>query len=168
MPRSIPKTLALVALLSLVVVGCSDDDSPTAPTTFAHSRSVVSGDLELTVSTPKASVAFGDAVAIRIELSNVGDTTQTLDFLRGTPARFGNLTLNVDDVDDLNHHAVSEGERDVYELAAGATITANFSWDQNSRTLRRQVDPGLYSLDASVAFDDRDAIVVRDLYIDID
>lgn len=168
--RSALPVLALVALFALGGVGCSSDDSPTGPSssTFAHASSTTQGGLTLTVSTPRATVAFAEEFQIRMELTNVSDTAQTLDFLRGEPARYGNLLLNIDDTDGLNHDASSEGERDVFELAAGATISATFTWDQVSRTLRRQVDAGVYQVIGVVSFDDRDAIAVRDLYVQID
>lgn len=170
MKRTTLRSLALLTFFLLAATGCSDDDSPTGPSnsTFDHARSSTVDGLELTVSTPAATVDFGASFRVRIELTNVTDAPIALDFLRGEPARYGNLTLNIDDVDALNHFAASDGERDLFELAAGATIASTFTWNQESRTIRRQVDPGLYSLDATVAFDDRASIMVRDLFVRID
>ena len=169
--RALPSPFALLILcaVALTSVGCSED-SPTGPSnaSFTHAEAVTVEGLELTVSTAKASVAFGDDFQIRTVLTNVSDKAQMLDFYRGNPARFGNLSVNVNDTNDLNHYAQSDGERDQFELAAGASITSTFTWNQYSRTMRRQVDSGVFEIIATVNFDDRDPVQVRDLYIEID
>ena len=166
---SLPGAILLLALV-LGTAGCSDDDptDPGVPETFSHSSSTTIDGLRLTVSTPKAEVAFGEKVAIRVELTNVGDQPQVLDFLRGNPARYPNLSVNVDDGNDLAHFIDGDGERDDFTLAAGARISATFDWNQVSRLTREPVERGIFQVTGFVGFDDRATLRVSDLFISLD
>ena len=160
----------LLLTLALGTAGCSDDDptGPDVPESFGHASSATADGLRLTVSTPRAKVDFGKDIAIRVELTNVSDQPQVLDFLRGRPARYPNLTVNVDDGDDLAHFVDGDGERDDYTLAAGATISSTFTWNQISRLTRDPVEPGTYNVIGVVSFDDRATLRVNDLFISLD
>jgi|GEM_PF-4294877 len=167
-PASLLRAILLLTL-ALGTAGCSDDDptGPGVPESFGHASSATAGGLRLTVSTPQAKVDFGKEVAIRVELTNVGDQPQILDFLRGQPARYPNLTVNVDDKNDLAHFVDGDGERDNYTLAAGATISSTFTWNQISRLTRDPVEPGVYKVIGVVSFDDRATLRVDDLFISL-
>ena len=167
--RPLSHLLLLLALATLGPTGCSDDDpmGPSGPS-FTHSATTTTGDLRLTVATDAATYEFGETVRVRVTLTNVGDTPQTLDFARGNPARFPNLGVNLNDEDDVVHHAAGDGERDVFELAAGTSIEASFDWDQNSRFTRSPVERGTFRVVAFVGFDDRDTIRVDDLFLMLD
>jgi hypothetical protein len=166
---SLPGAILLLTLI-LGTAGCSDDDptGPGVPETFSHSSSRTVDGLRLTVSTPRAEFAFGEKITIRVELTNVSDQPQVLDFLRGTPARYPNLSLNVDDGDDLAHFIAGDGERDNFTLAAGAKVSATFNWNQVSRLSREPVEPGVFRVIGFVSFDDRETLRVNDLFISLD
>lgn len=171
--RIVTRLLALVLLpaLALSLAACGSDDDPMSPgvsETFGHSSSTTIDGLRLTVSTPKAKVAFGENIAIRLELTNVSDQPQVLDFQRGSPARYSNLVVNVDDGDGLAHFIDGDGERDDFTLAAGAKISATFNWNQVSRLTREPVEPGIFQVIGFVGFDDRATLRVSDLFISLD
>jgi hypothetical protein len=164
--------LAAIVLIALALgsLGCSDDDptSPSVPEDFAHAEETTANGLKLTVSTPRATYEFGEDIEIRITLTNVSDQTQVLDFLRGDPARYPNLGLNVDDENGSAHFVDGDGERDDFPLAPGEAISATFTWNQHSRFGGAPVERGYYSAVAFVAFDDRETLRVDDLFLELD
>ena len=159
-------TLAL-GLVLLAAAGCSSNDDPTGPGSGGPSASTQDGSLQLTVTTDKASYGIGDPVTVTVTLANTGAAPVALDFARGTPARYSNLVINVDDSDDVNHYADGGGELDMTSLAAGASYSYSFVWNQVSRRTRQPVDRGLFQVIGVTAFDDRDPIRVSDLFIQL-
>ncbi len=163
------RVLCVAALLPLLAAtGCSDDD-PTGPgQVFAHGATATAGGLRVSVATEAATYAFGTSFDIEVVLTNVSDQPQTLDFLRGDPARYPNLGLNAIDDGDASHFVAGEGERDVFALAPGASIRAVFNWDQTSRFTRSPVERGVYEMVAFVSFDDRETLRVDGLFVELD
>lgn len=167
--ESLARVLCLAALLPLLAAtGCSDDD-PTGPSqVFAHGATATADGLQLSVATEAASYAFGTSFDIEVVLTNVSDHPQMLDFLRGNPARYPNLSINAVSESDVSHFVDGDGELDVYELAPGKSLRAVFTWDQDSRFTRAPVDRGVYEMVAFVGFDDRDTLRVDGLFVELD
>lgn len=162
------KILLCVLMFALAILtGCSSDDNPMGPALGSNAATTEDGALELSLSSDKASYAFGDDVTITLSLRNTGNSAINLDFDRGTPARYPNLSINVKDTTKVSHFVQGEGTADVTSLAAGAAITYSWVWDQTSRFTRRPVDRGTFELVGFTAFDDRDLIRVEGLFIEL-
>lgn len=156
-----------LALVLTAVTGCSDDSNPAGPSLPANVASVQDGNLMLTVATDKASYNFGAPVTVTVTLANTGTTPVALDFSRGSPARFPNLNINLDDGNGAVHHADGDGTLDVTTLNAKSSYRYSFVWNQTSRFTRQPVERGVFQVSGFVNFDDRDQLKADDLFIEL-
>lgn len=168
-PRTarIATTVLMLAFALIALAGCSEDSSPTGPGTPAHANSNEDGGLRITAGTDKASYGFGEIVTINLTLTNISGAPMTLDFDRGNPARYPNLNVNVDDSGGSAHYVDGDGTADQTTLAAGASISYRFDWDQTSRFTRAPVDRGVHEVIGFAGFDDRATLKVEDLFIEL-
>ncbi len=167
--NSSPARFLMLALcLGLfAATGCSSNNDPTGPGNGALTASTQDGDLQLTVTTDKASYMNGEPVNITVTLTNTGSAPVNLDFARGTPARYSNLNINVDDSDGVDHYAQGDGTLDKAALAPKASYRYSFTWNQVSRRTRQPVDRGFFEVIGSARFDDRDPVRVDGLFIEL-
>ena len=160
--------LMLALCLGLfAAAGCSSSNDPTGPGSDGLTASTQDGDLQLTIATDKATYMNGEPVAITITLTNTGSAPVNLDFARGTPARYSNLNINVDDGDGADHYAQGDGTLDKAALAPKASYRYSFTWDQVSRLTRKPVDRGFFEVIGFAGFDDRDPIRIDGLFIEL-
>ncbi|MCB1182606.1 hypothetical protein KDM41_04165 [bacterium] len=160
--------LTVLLLLGLALTGCSSDDNPAAPAAGAHNASTTDGGLQLTVGTDKASYAFGEDVVVTMVLRNTGNAPIALDFQRGDPARYPNLSVNIRSDDNYSHFVDGDGTRDKTSLGAGESIRTTLLWEQQiSRSNRQPVARGTYRVVGFIDFDDRDQLKVEDLFIEL-
>ena len=156
-----------LGLVLFAATGCSSNNDPTGPGSGGQTASTQDGDLQLTVTTDKASYLAGDPVTITITLTNTGSAPVNLDFARGTPARYSNLNINVDDSDGADHYAQGDGTLDKTALAPKASYRYSFTWNQVSRLTRKPVDRGFFEIIGFAGFDDRDYLRVDGLFVEL-
>lgn len=163
-------TRILMLALGLVLfaaAGCSENNDPTGPGSGGLTASTQDGALKLSVATDKATYTNGETVHVTITLTNTGDAPVALDFARGNPARYPNLSINVDDKDDVYHYVEGDGTLDTTTLGPKKSYRYTFSWDQVSRRTRQPVERGFFQVIGFTSFDDRDPLRVDGLFIEL-
>ncbi len=169
MDMSINNTVkATLTALSLTLLAACGSDSATGPTAPSHSAKTVQDGFELTISTAKATYAFGEDIVIHANLKNVSGQDQELDFFRGRPARYSNVNVNVQDDTDFSVFAAGEGEYDQYTLKAGKSLHYEYTWNQDHRITRDPVDRDFYEIKASAGLEDGSALRFPNLSIELD
>lgn len=141
--------LLATAVFAVLLSSCGSDSSPVSP---RHSASVDEGALRLTISVDKAIYQPFENVNIRMRMQNITAEPITLVFDRGTPARFPNANVNINDRENsVNHFARGEGEEDMVNLQPNESRDYEINWNQVSRTLGGgQVEPGFFLVRSSM------------------
>ena len=107
-------------------------------------------------------------VVVTMVLRNTGNAPIALDFQRGDPARYPNLSVNIRSDDNYSHFVDGDGTRDKTSLGAGESIRTTLLWEQQiSRSNRQPVARGTYRVVGFIDFDDRDQLKVEDLFIEL-
>jgi len=153
----------MTLLLALSATGCGSD-SMMGPK-LNHSATTQQMGLTLTTATAKATYAFGSTITIQATVRNSGSSPVTLTFERGTPPRYSNFNLSVDDSVSTQVYAQGDGTQDSLTLQPGQSKDYTFVWDEMDFHTHKPVPAGDYELKVFSGLKDGSSLQFKSLFV---